>query len=303
MDLFEIATQILLQEKELSDFDDLSEDEKAKLIAILRRGHRALDLGSNKASMALKRQVRDVLKAPEKGLKHHFRAFEDNTEEAVSKLASTLSFGIFPLSKLEKESVILQRKCIEALSRRFSSKELAFIFRQFPEQIWPFRSLSSLLAEEIKGFLEKEEDDSCKESILARYCVAMSIFLAETLEVSPGLKEFLRQYKNNLRREFEKYCEELPKRLSILERFSKFDNLQWKRFAGLFPRVDMAYVANFLPKELFEKLLSQIPKNQKKEVLEILHFNEREKKEQLHFYVDVIQSIKKILSCMERINS
>lgn len=300
MDLYEIAAQILLEEKELADFDNLSEDEKAKLVSILRRGHQTLDQKSVKASMARKRQVREILKAPEKGLTHSYRAFEDQSEEDLSKLTSQVSFQLFPLEKLEKESQILQRKCMEALSRRFSPKELAQIFIHFPEQKWPYRALSSSFLSEIKEFLEKEAKDLDLESIFARYCVAMSMFLSEVIEISPSLRQFVKEYKESLKEELEQFCKKLAEKLGILERFYAFDEMQWRRFAGLYPRVDMAYVAQFLPEDIFNKLLMQIPKQQKKEVLEILHFNEREKKEHLNFYVDLMHSMKKILSCMER---
>lgn len=303
-ELYEFAAQVLLGEKALSELDFLEEEDKAKVVTIVRRGRQALYKQEHRAPSPVKREVIRDLKSKD-ALHHSFRAI-DQPYLDVSKLANCLSFPVFPLYCMKNESEIVQRKFMEAINRRLPPEELALLFSHFSREDCSslFRAISPRLAEDIKGEIEdrrREWTDYDLNVVFARYSIAASAFLSSSKDLSSDMTLYAKEYKKELRENLSEYCKKLPEKFELIKILLDFQEEQWMRLLGLTPRIDMAFLAHVLPKPMFDKFLQNLPVEQREEVREFIAFHEREKKENLSIFADILNAMRRWVVAINKV--
>ncbi len=305
-DLFEFASQLLLEEKKWEDFEFLSNEEKGKLLTILRRGQRMLeshDTSSKSAATSRKRMgelfSKESMRTTAQGA--HARQGE------VLRLAQRVAFVVFPLDVLIGESDLVRRKVMEVLNRRLSPTDLSLLLMNLPEDELALflNAISPRLAEEIHALIKSSKNSTSEhdiETVLAKYSVEVIRYLKDREDISETLQTYVKEYFENLKKHLDDYCKGLPKKLGVLEKLSSFNDGLWKKLTGLTPRSDMALLAEVLPQENWEKLISFLPAQQKEDVRERVTFNQRERQREIRVFVDYIQSVKHFLILINKVS-
>ncbi|MFT4552195.1 MAG: hypothetical protein ACI9S8_000820 [Chlamydiales bacterium] len=306
-DLYEFAAQILLEEKRWPDFGFLSEDDKAKVLMILRRGRQALSKANPQSNTKVTRKnIRDVVikeglvrrrgGSPQQTFLRPSHSAIDKPQPDYTKLAQRVGFIVFPLAVIVEESEVLRRKFMEAVNRRIAPNELPLLFRDLSAEDAEILlgAISRHLAEEVAVDLQdesKEWSDYESNTIYAKYSVAAAKFLSESDGVSTDLKLYLEEYQEKLRVHLGEYCKSLPEKYGLLEILGRFTQTMWVKLAGLTPRKDMSFLFHVLPSEFFDKLLFCLPPAQKEDVKELIAYLEREKQGEISVFVDILDTL------------
>ncbi len=306
-DLYEFAAQIILQEKEWDDFNFLDDDDKEKLLAIVKRGKDALVQQRTKIESSAEespvRYVRGILYTEMK--KKHKRK-PSKSRFGIAKLAQRIGFTEFPIIKIVEESEIVRRKVLEELNRKLNPKELSLLFENLKEEQANllFRTLSPPIAREVKFFLGKEQKEWSDYEInraLAKYSIVASIFLSSLLEASPAIKSYVKEYLNDFHKQLKDYCSDLLKKLGVLENLKTFNKQQWMRLTGLTPRQDMATLSMALSDSVMKQLMQFLPVHQKEDVNEMIHFLQTDKVKKLTFYVTLLEAINRWSAVVQKV--
>lgn len=316
-ELYEFATQILLEEKTWADFDFLAEDDKTKVIMILRRGRQALNKANQQSTKKVSRKnIHDVVlkegwvrrrgAAPQTSFLRPSHSAIKKPQPDYTKLAQRVGFIVFPLAIIVDESEIVRRKFMEAINRRIAPKDLPLLFRDLSDEDAEILlgAISPRLAEEVAVDLQDESKEwSSYESnaIYAKYSVAASKFLSESDEVSNDLKMYLEEYQEKLRVHLGEYCKSLPEKYGLTEILGRFTQTMWVKLAGLTPRKDMSFLFHVLPEELFDKLLFCLPAAQKEDVKELIAFLEREKHGKISVFVDTLDTVTRWVDIVKKL--
>lgn len=303
--IFEFATQIILQEKTWPELDFLHIDDKAKVLQLVRMGESALKNRGLSEKSAERKSVKNLLSRDSLSHSHSYRAV-DQQKADVEKLSRRVGFSVFPVDLLLKEPELLRRKFFESINRSVSSRECFLLFIDLIEKDREalLKAVSPRLASEIREDLKKGAKNWSEQelnSVYARYSVAVASCQALLEEGSSELQSYIQEYKQNLREHLTSYCQTLPEKYGLLPLLEKLDVQEWRKLAGLTPRTEMALLSFSLPQEYLDKMLQRLPAEQKQDVLDLISIRSKEKQEKVGVFVDILEALKKWVFTVRRL--
>ena len=304
--IFEMAEQVILGQKNLRDFSSLPDDDQAKIKTIVDRGVKAL-AESHRKGAYVKKQLHYRKTRPRASGQEFFVA-DRRPENPFVTLMKSVPFTPYPFDQLLDLSEPEFRRLMEEVNRQFSLADWASLFDWLPdrEANMVAAALSPRLAEDIGHETERQRELEEGErvdpaSVLAKYSITTILFLRDKAEASDAVEEHLTQYIDGLRGELVDYCKTLPRKLGLVKTLTSFDSDQWMRLAGMTPRDHLALMGESLPKEIFQKLFDPLPNQQKEEVMSFKERKEEERGARLESYGDVITTLKRWTSVVDKI--
>lgn len=306
-EIYEIAEQVLLEGKDIKDFDFLDEDDRNRIMVVVRRGPAALSEYSAKEMILAKRTV-DLPQPIKYGPDDYYVYIPYRRKIDFVPLLGKLGMKIFPMGLLLSEDETVCRKLVGALSRYLSPVDWAALLHNFADNEADvlLKAMSENLVEEVLFHSENIEElvsPVSYEIIVSRYSVQTALFLSDDDAISDSLRGYIANYLNKLYHSLDQYVANEPIKLGIIKLLEDFSEMDWKRLVGITSRREIALMLPFLSEQITEKLLKPLPTKQKEEVFERKDFYEANLKKSLQSYGLSIDAFKHWLVSIKKVKT
>ncbi len=306
-ELYEIAEEILVEGRVLSDFTFLDDDDKAKVIVIIDRGIEALAEYQSKVEVSSKKTIARKKKVRRANQESYVYVSKKQKQAFVPR-ARKFGLKAFSLEVMLEETELIRRKFMETLTRKLSAQDIALLLNYLePSQISQIlTAVSKRLSEDIRFHITNTDMTEVSplelEMIAAKYSITTSSFLAETKDtLLQTTISYLEDYISSFRQQVESYISDLPEKLGIQEILDSLNQEQWARLAGLTPRKQIAKLSIALKENYTEQLTAPLPFSQLEDVRQLISFEKKEREKDLSHYGDSIEALKQWLPILQKL--